>query len=138
MNGVGGVEEDIGEMVANGIFAIKLPVDHVGDPGERVPVGGVEGVEGPTDALRVYTLMDRGVIDDIDVVVVDEEIVRAHSAIGKDGDRGKDEADCGDLPGSVGGGRGGKGVCGRNLRRAFAFEFVAAGFLCHGCSLRSY
>ena len=124
-------------MMAGGIFAVELPVDHVRDPGEGVPVGGVEGadVEGPTDALRIYALMDRGVIDDIDVVVVSEEVVRAHAAIGEDRDHGEKQADCGDLPGFVGGGCGGKGVWGLRLRRTFAFEFVSAGLFCHGWSL---
>src|SRR5271157_4672274 len=100
-------------MMAGGIFAVELPVDHVRDPAERMPVGSVIGGEGPADALRGQALMDLGVIDDIDVIVVGEEVVVAHASVREDGGRGEEEADCGELPWFVGGKCGGKGVYGR-------------------------
>ena len=40
----GGVQEHVGQMMAAGLQAIKLAVQHVREPSQRVPVGGLEAV----------------------------------------------------------------------------------------------
>ena len=85
-------------MVPAGIFAIKLPVNHVRDPRERVPIGRVEAGKRPLDALRGYSLLHFPVLHHIVVIVQRYEIVAPHTTVGKNGGRHKNEADGGNLP----------------------------------------
>ena len=34
----GGVQQQVGEMMPSGVLAIELPVHHVGNPRQRVPI----------------------------------------------------------------------------------------------------
>ena len=54
----GGVQEHVGQMMAAGLQVIKLAVQHVREPGQRVPVGGVERGDRPGDSLAGQALLD--------------------------------------------------------------------------------
>ena len=58
-------------MVLAGVEAEELHVQHVREPGQGMPVGGVGGGEGPRDGLPAQPLLDVRVFGDIDLVVVD-------------------------------------------------------------------
>ena len=49
------VEQDVGEMMAAGLQSVKLAVQHVGNPGQRMPVGGMDVGERPDDPLKRQT-----------------------------------------------------------------------------------
>ena len=71
----GGVQDDIAEMVPPRPQAVELAVEHVGEPGERMPVGGVRGGEGPGDAVGGQAARDmRVLVDVVAVVEVDEAV----------------------------------------------------------------
>ena len=55
-NGAGGVQQDIGQMVSAGMIQpVELAVQHVREPSQRVPVGGMELRKGPCNSLRGET-----------------------------------------------------------------------------------
>ncbi|MGD0521096.1 MAG: hypothetical protein ABSA48_07550 [Terracidiphilus sp.] len=130
-NRIGGVQAQIGHMVTAGIFAIKLPVDHVGDPRQRVPVGRMEGCKCPLDALRGYPLLHVAVLHDIVVIVQRNEIVAPHAAVAKCGDHHEDDTNGDNLPRLGGYGRNGRSLSGRRFRRALALDFALSRFLRH-------
>jgi len=46
------VKQQARGMVSGGIGPEELPVEHVGEPRERMPEIGVEACEGPPDSLQ--------------------------------------------------------------------------------------
>jgi len=93
--GVGCVQADAHEVVPAAPEPEELHVGHVGEPGERVPVGGVEGGERPCQAAPREALADDGIFCDVDGVVEEDEIVVGD---GGEGDRCQEE----DSPGHDG------------------------------------
>ena len=69
------VKEDIGEMMSARIQTIKLTVQHMGNPGQRMPVGGMEMGEGPDDSLDRQTARDLRILIDIVAVIKIDELV---------------------------------------------------------------
>lgn len=72
---VGGVEQHIDEVMGAGVEAEALAVGHVGKPGERMPVGRVEGGERPFDARQRQSRLHHRVVGDIVIVVEIQKIV---------------------------------------------------------------
>ena len=128
-DGIYDVQADIGFVVTGGISAVEGPVDHVGDPGERVPIALLKSRECPGYALRGHALLYMRVFRDIVVVVHGEEIIVAYALVGESGGQREENTDGGDLPGLVGWGGDGSGFAGR---RALGLRFALAGFACHG------
>ena len=73
-----GVEQDIGEMMTAGMQSVKLAVQLMGKPGQRVPVGGVAG-EGPDRPLERQTLGHHRIVRYITTVVEVNELVPSMS-----------------------------------------------------------
>ena len=70
------MQHDIGEMMAAGpIHAEKLAVEHVREPGERVPIGGADLREGPDDSPGGDAGRDEGILAHVFVVVDVHEVV---------------------------------------------------------------
>ena len=44
----GGVQQDVGQVVSAGVQAVELAVQHVGEPGQRMPVAGMAVVKAQT------------------------------------------------------------------------------------------
>ena len=62
-DGAGGVQQDIGQVVPAGVIqAVELAIQHVGEPGQRVPVAGMKVRKGPGDPLGSETACDLRVI----------------------------------------------------------------------------
>jgi len=71
------VKNEISEVMARWVRSEELAVQHVTKPGQRVPVTGVTGSEGPFDGFRRDTGLDIWVFGDVGVVVVTEKIMGA-------------------------------------------------------------
>lgn len=99
--GACGVQEEVGQVMAAGAaelagqHAEELAVGHVGNPGERVPVGGVAEIEGPFETFPREAGADVGVEGDV-VGIIDVE-QREMGGLPIDGEGGGDQ-------------RGGEGV----------------------------
>ena len=75
-NDAGGVQQDIGQVVSAGVIqSVELAIQHVGEPSERVPVGGMKVRKGPDDSLGSETACDLRIIIDIDLIVGVDELV---------------------------------------------------------------
>lgn len=74
-DGVGHVEQDVGEVMAPGIETEHVGIDHVGDPGERVPVEVIVGEESPLEAGSGEAAIDVAVEEDVEIVVEVNEAV---------------------------------------------------------------
>src|SRR4051794_11968482 len=75
-------------MVARRTEAVPGAIERVRDPGERVPVAGVRGREGPGDVLTGQAGIDVGIVGDVLVIVVaDEAVAQGRREAEKDGSR---------------------------------------------------
>jgi hypothetical protein len=99
-DGVGAVEGDVDHMRATGVQAEDLAVQHMGKPGERMPIIGLAVNEGPFHAGPSQALEDGGVVVDVVVVVIGDELVIMGGPI--DGQRDGNEERTGEEVPSVG------------------------------------
>jgi hypothetical protein len=91
---VEGVEKKIGGMVSGGVEAVELAIEHVGEPGQRMPVAGVAGGKSPTPALQAETALDHEVLSHIVRVVEVKELAVADLPVGAyGGDREQNAED---------------------------------------------
>ena len=67
---VGRVKQDVDAMMRAGVQAEQLAVQHVRKPGQRMPVAGVPGREGPFDAGPGQAVLDHLIFGDVIVVVI--------------------------------------------------------------------
>ncbi len=73
---VGRVQQDVGAVVLAGIERIEVAVERVGEPGQGMPVGVMEGGEGPGHGVPLQPVLHMPVVADVGVVVgVGEGIV---------------------------------------------------------------
>ena len=74
---VEGVDQQIDEVMAGGAESEQLAINHVGHPGQRMPVGvvAVQTAECPRDAMPGEAGLDVRVGDNVTVVVVVDEVV---------------------------------------------------------------
>ena len=79
-----GVEEHVGQMMAGGLQAIELAVEHVREPGQRVPVSGLEGSDCRDNPVFGQAPPNMLVFVDVVIVVEADEVVAA--GLAKDGD----------------------------------------------------
>lgn len=94
-----GMNPDVREVMALGIKAIQLHVRHVGEPGDRVPVGGMHRGEGPANVRRCQTGCNMGVFRNVTAVVIIYKVMGSHLPIY--GYRhGRDIPGTGDIPGT--------------------------------------
>ena len=85
------MEQDIGKVVAGGIQSIKLAVQHMGNPGQGMPVGASNVGEGPAEAFPSQPFLDdRILIDIMLVVIVDKRVVQRLTEHEPDDRRQKD------------------------------------------------
>lgn len=62
-------------------------VEHVGDPGNRVPVAGVKRGEGPFEVFDTQAGINMLIGDDIDRVVEVDEVVMQRWQVSDDSDK---------------------------------------------------
>src|SRR5690242_7388404 len=70
------VKSDVAEMMSGGFQPVKLTIEHVRDPGERMPIGRVSLSERPTNPGQAYPTANLRIFVDVVVVIVIDEIVR--------------------------------------------------------------
>ena len=69
------VQQDIGQVMPACPATVTLPVEHVGQRGERVPVAGMEMSEGPDHGVGRPSPRDVAVIVNVEaIIVIDESI----------------------------------------------------------------
>ena len=98
---VGDVEAEAGEMMAGRAQAVELHIQHVGEPGQRVPVGRVAGGESPPEALECQPGLDMEVFRDVIGIVKGDEPAAENGPVGEQGDEAEQQAEK-ELAGGVG------------------------------------
>ncbi len=78
------VQRQAAQVVAARPQPEQLHVQHVGPPGEGVPVAGMAGGERPAHRLRRQPLLDVRVFGDVQVVVVVDELVAGDRRVHRD------------------------------------------------------
>ena len=91
--GVGEVKQNAREVVAGGIRAIKLAIQHVGQPGERVPIARIAGRKRPKNICAGQPGMDLNVVGDVFGVIIIVELEAEHGPIKGQRDEGQKQAD---------------------------------------------
>src|SRR5438046_3004829 len=75
---IGGVQQDIDEDVPAGVETEELDVDHMRDPGERMPVRRVHRGGGPGDVRDRQSAVDVIVLDHVvGIIEADEWVMEA-------------------------------------------------------------
>ena len=74
-------------MMPPGTDTEDLAIEHMRKPGERMPIAGGSGGEGPDDVAPTQALLDERVIRDIDAVVEADEIVSDSLEVWKEGEK---------------------------------------------------
>ena len=73
--------QGIDQQMPTRIQAKDLAVEHVGNPCERMPVGGVKCRECPRDSGQRQAAVHNRVLADIPVVIQDDELVVHHLGV---------------------------------------------------------
>ena len=89
----GDVEKNIGEMGARRVQPIDLAVDHMRQPGQRVPVAHVIERKRPNEAFGRQALFDRGITRDIEWVVEVDEFEVLNLPVNQEGQDSQRNAD---------------------------------------------
>ena len=87
------MEQHVRCVMPAGVHAVDLRVEHVRNPGQRMPVAGVESRERPGDILPAQPGLNVRVLPDIIRVIEMNELKRDHRVIGRGDDRGEENAD---------------------------------------------
>ena len=95
-NCVGDVEQNADEMVHRGVLAEELAIEHVREPGERVPIAGVASGEGPFDVFPFQAALNVRVGGDVIRIVVIDKVVAKSVEVNREGDKRKQQAEQGD------------------------------------------
>ena len=72
-------------MMARGIQAEQLAIEHVGDPSERVPVGNIESSERPTNVLKRQAGLNVRIEGDVRIVIVVNESIAGGGIVERQG-----------------------------------------------------
>ena len=74
-------------MVSSGIKAIKLGVQHVRQPCQRVPIGYIGSSKGPNDTLAGQSFVHVMIFDDVLIIVKIDKLEVSHLPV---------DSECGD------------------------------------------
>src|SRR5437868_15289683 len=70
---VQGVQQNADKMMAHGIQAEQLAIEHVGDPSERVPIGNIKSSESPTEVFERQAGLNVRIEGDVRIAIVVNE-----------------------------------------------------------------
>jgi hypothetical protein len=73
-DGIGKMEQEIGEMVPSRLQPKELHIHHVGNPGQGMPVCGMSGGECPLDALYGEAVLNVPVFCNVPGIIETDEI----------------------------------------------------------------
>jgi hypothetical protein len=68
------MKQDVDEVMCSGIQAEELAIEHVGQPGDRVPIKRMSIDERPNDSPPGQTGADSWIVEDVIVIVVLNEV----------------------------------------------------------------
>jgi hypothetical protein len=69
------VKHKIGKVMAGRIQSVKLTIQRMGKPGERMPILCISGIKGPDENLPIQSHVEDGIIRDIVLIVeIDERM----------------------------------------------------------------
>ena len=71
---VNGVEQNVGKMRPSRIQPVHGAIQHVRNPGQRMPIAGVSRDKGPLDSINGDPLPHDLIVEDVVVVIVIEEL----------------------------------------------------------------
>src|SRR5208337_494471 len=77
-----------------GMHPEELEIQHVREPGQRVPVSGMQGGESPGEPLISKAILDRGIFSDVYAIIEIDKLMGSQIAI--DGQRGHHQEEAGD------------------------------------------
>jgi hypothetical protein len=80
-NGIYNMKQDVNKMMCGGAAGKQSVIELMGQPRQRVPVGGVTGGEGPFNPLPGKTRFDIGVVGDVSVIVIADKLVTVHGPV---------------------------------------------------------
>ena len=92
-DGVGNMQDETGEVMACRLQPVKLKVQRVRQPGERMPVSCISGRKRPHQGPPAKTFLDPLIVGDIQWIVEVDEIVLQHPSIKQGGHRCQQETD---------------------------------------------
>ena len=72
-----GLVGTIGEVVTAGVHTEQFNIEHVGQPGQRMPVGGMKGAKGPGQAFSGDAPADLRIFDHVLQVVVSVQKIKS-------------------------------------------------------------
>src|ERR1700730_14769065 len=88
-------------MMSARIQAVNLAVQHMGNPSQGLPVGGMNMCEGPGSSFECQTPGDLSVFEHIGVVIIINELVAKRLAEDEPGNCGEENAHAKDHPSIV-------------------------------------
>ena len=68
------MKKQIHQMMAPGIQAEKLAVEHMRQPSQRVPVACAAGAKGPANSLPVKRRLNMAIVGNVGIVVIVDKI----------------------------------------------------------------
>ena len=74
-NGVCRMKEQIVKVMAPGVQAVELTIQHVGQPGKRMPVIRIGGLECPDQVLKAQPFPDMNIFEQEDAVIKIDEFM---------------------------------------------------------------
>ena len=115
------MQQNADKMMARGIQAEQLAIEHVGDPSERVPVGNIESSERPTNVLKREAGLNVRIKSDVRIVIVVNESIAGGGIVEGQGAGDQQQNQDGLLPTA-----GSPGICrlGRHRFRGFGDHAV--------------
>ncbi len=95
------VEQHIRQVMSGRIQPVKLAIQHMRKPGERMPIGRMQMGKGPDDASSRQTARDVRILKDVIAVIKIDELMMNRLAEDHPGDCGQKKADPEDHPAVV-------------------------------------
>ena len=89
---VGGVKQDVDEMMPARLHAEPFDIEHVGNPGQRNPIARCAGLESPGHTLEIEAGLDMRIFRDVNLIIESEKIVVEHGRENRKGDRSQGHA----------------------------------------------
>jgi hypothetical protein len=76
------VNDHIGKMMHTWIHPEKLNIEHMGDPGNWMPIGSIPNSrKRPLDTLKIYSMLNRMIVYNVIWVIIVDEIKTYHLPI---------------------------------------------------------
>jgi hypothetical protein len=87
------VEQEIGEMMPSRLQSEELHIDHMGDPGQGMPVAGMARGERPQDPLHGKAVLNVPVFGDVIRIIEINEIALRDLPEGHEGGDDEEQGD---------------------------------------------